>query len=123
MTKISKREIHLDRNRKTGWLTEGGKTEALDKFAGKKKDNLRAPIHILFAMVRFCVTDIMSPVPTISSTSDPATFQSKSLIDAVKNGCKMQSALDITDENFASIMAHLYSFLHMWSVHYDSCST
>ena len=123
MTEISKREEHLKRNYKISWLTEKGKKQALADFAGKKKDNLRAPVHILFAMVRFCVTDIMSPVPTISSTSDPATFQSKSVIDAVKNGCKMQSELDITDENFASIMAQLYSFLHLWSVHYDSCST
>jgi hypothetical protein len=118
-----KRENHLKRNRRISLLTERGKKQALEEFAGKKKDNLRAPIHILFAMVRFCVADIMLPVPKISSMSDPATFQSKLLIDEVIKGCKMQSALDLTDEHFASIMAQLYSFLHSWSVHYDSFST
>ena len=123
MADVSKREKHLKQNRRISLLTEKGKKQALVEFAGKKEGNLRAPIHILYAMVRFCVTDIMLPVPKISSTSDPATFQSKSLIDAVKNGCKMHSALDITDEHFASIMAQLYSFLYSWSVYYDSCST
>ena len=118
---ISKREEHLKRNHRISLLTERGKKYALNEFTGKKEGNPRAPAHILFAMVRFCVADIMLPVPKISSTSDPATFQSKSLIDAVKNGCKMQSALDITDENFASIMTQMYSFLHSCSVYFDSC--